>query len=176
LTVELDVAPRRRTAYVQTPPVRLYCSAARVMLAVPLPGLRPQDITVTVTARRVTIEARSRGPREETRDHVLAEWWVGPYYREVVLPGPVNGVLANATYGNGVLVLALPKLDPGQPSADAAFRLEADRPPRGVRVGHAGRTRQPTSTEEHRQKRATAARAAHHAHPTRPLPNRCARS
>jgi HSP20 family protein len=176
LTVELCVAPRRRTAYVQTPPVRIYCGAARVMLAVPLPGLRPQDITVTVTARHVTIEGRPRGPREEPHDHVLTEWWVGPYHREVVLPEPVNGVLANATYGNGVLVLALPKLDPGQPSADAAFRLEVDRPPRGVRVGHTGRTRQPTTTEEHRRKRATATRATRYGHPTQPRPDGCVRS
>jgi hypothetical protein len=76
----------------------------------------------------------------------------------VELPEPVNGGLANATYGNGVLVLVLPKLEPGQPSVDVELRLEVDRPPHGTRVGHTGRERQRTTTAEHLRKRAEVAR------------------
>jgi HSP20 family protein len=128
------------------------------MVAVPLPGLEPQDITVRVTARRLAIHGQPRGPCRQTRNLVLDEWAIGPYYREVELPESVNGGLANATYGNGVLVLALPKREPGQSSIDAEFRLEVDRPPRGTRVGHTGRQCQHLTTEEYRQKRAEVAR------------------
>ena len=128
------------------------------MVAVLLPGLEPQDITVKVAARRLAIHGRLRGPRGHTRDLVLAEWAAGPYYREVDLPVPVNGALANATYGNGVLVLVLPKLEVGQPAMDAEFRLQVDRPTHGVRVGHTGRRQQETTTEEYRRKRAEVAR------------------
>src|SRR5690348_11719457 len=128
------------------------------MIAVLLPGLKPQDISVKVAAGRLTIHGWLRGPRRPARDVALAEWAAGPYYREVELPAPVNGALANATYGNGVLVLVLPKLEPGQPSVDTKFRLQADRPPHGLRVGHTGRQQYPTSTEAYQRNRAELAR------------------
>jgi len=47
----------------------------------------------------------------------------------------VNGALANATYGNGVLALALPILASGQPSVRSEFVLEVIAATRGERVG-----------------------------------------
>lgn len=38
----------------------------------------------------------------------MATFGVADYYRKVTLPAPVEGVLANVTHGNGVLVVALP--------------------------------------------------------------------
>jgi HSP20 family protein len=96
-----------------TVPVRLYQIDDRIMVAAPMPGLEPEDIAVIVAGSRVIIRGAERGPGQHERDVLLAEWTIGPYYRELVLPQPVNGVLTNATYGNGVLVLALPKLAHG---------------------------------------------------------------
>lgn len=81
---------------------------------------------------------------------VLAEWAVGPYYREVSLPEPVNGALTNATYGNGDLVLSMPKAQAGDALA-AEIRLEAVDSTRGEHVGHVGRAVNPTTTRAHRQ-------------------------
>src|SRR5258706_10982733 len=99
-----------------TVPVRMYTTDSRIMIAAPMPGLEPDDISVNVADAHVTIRGQERGPRQHERDLLLAEWTVGPYERQIELPRPVNGALANATYGNGVLVLALPILALEQPS------------------------------------------------------------
>jgi HSP20 family protein len=134
-------------------PVRVYQIDDRIMLAAPMPGLEPEDISVAVAGPRVTIRGAERGPGQHERDLLLAEWTIGPYHREVILPQPVNGALANATYGNGVLVLALPKLEHGQPGAEAEFHLQAvGATIHGERVGHSGSTIAPTTTADHQQK------------------------
>ena len=45
---------------------------------------------------------------------LVEEWRIGPYYREISLPQPVDGNLTNATYGNGVLLLSMPRAQPNQ--------------------------------------------------------------
>ena len=140
--------------------VQVYQSERRVMVAAPLPGLEPTDITVTIRGDTVAIRGDYGGPLKEDpallgddpTALVVGEWTAGPYHRELILPHAVNGVLANATYGNGVLVLVMPKQEPGDASSDAEFRLDDAEPLRGERVGHAGRDIRPTTTEEHRQR------------------------
>jgi HSP20 family protein len=146
-------------------PVRVYEGDGRLMVAAPLPGLEPPDITVTVRGDRVVIHGEGRGPRQDARRLHLAEWSTGPYHREVTLPQAVDGARANATYGNGVLVVALPKASTGAGGAGGgaptvAFRLEVGAAPRGARVGHAGRDLHRTSTAEHRQRLAETAQRA----------------
>jgi hypothetical protein len=45
---------------------------------------------------------------KELKELLLDEWSVGVYHRELALPVPVNARCANVTYGNGVLMVALP--------------------------------------------------------------------
>ena len=53
----------------------------------------------------------------------------------LLLPQSVSGQLSIATYGNGVVVLAMPKSQIG-----------------GQRIGHTGSDLRPTTTEEHRRR------------------------
>ena len=106
----------------QTVPVQLHQADDRLGLATPLPGLEPQDIAVAISGDRLTIRGAYRGSRQEQPATLVSEWTMGPYYREITLPQPVNGVLTNATYGNGVLVLSMPTLEPGQQGGDTEFR------------------------------------------------------
>jgi HSP20 family molecular chaperone IbpA len=135
-------------------PVRVYQSDGRLMVAVPLPGVGPADIAVRVAGDALTIHGDVRGVRQEARDLLTVEWAIGPYHRELRLPQAVDGARANATYGNGVLVLALPKLQPGTPAGDAEFRLQVLDAPRGQRVGHHGQDLRPTTTAAHRRQTA----------------------
>ena len=98
---------------------------------------------------RAILHGEYRGPHQEDRDLLIAEWAVGPYYREIPLPQPVDGARTNATYGNGVLVLAMPKLSSGQEGSDAELRLDVLAATRGEYVGHAGRDLHATTTAEH---------------------------
>src|SRR5690242_13409256 len=89
-------------------PVRVYITDNRIMVVAPMPGLEPENISVTIAGDQVTLRGEERGPRQHAREMVVNEWTIGPYYRELVLPAPVQGARTNATYGNGVLVLAMP--------------------------------------------------------------------
>jgi HSP20 family protein len=122
----------------QTIPVQLHRAKGLLVLAAPMPGLEPQDISVSIHHDRVTIRGDYRASRQDQPETVISEWTMGPYYRDLNLPQPVSGGLTNATYGNGVLVLAMPTLEPGAQEDAAEFQLEADTGTRGQRVGHTG--------------------------------------
>jgi HSP20 family protein len=132
-------------------PVRVYQTTERVMLAAPMPGLAPEDILVRIEGRRVAVHGEERGPRQGDIAMAIAEWTVGPYHRELDLPEPVDGSASNATYGNGVLVLSMPKVGGGNLGTSAEFRLVTVAREHGERVGHVGREPAPSTTEQHWQ-------------------------
>jgi HSP20 family protein len=136
----------------QTIPVRVYGADEHIVLAAPLPGLEPENISVTIAGDKVIIAGEERGPGQHRRDVILDEWTIGPYYREVSLPEAVDGRLTNATYGNGVLVLSMPKQKNDQPAAGANFQLHPIEATRGERIGHAGMDVRPTAAFEHEKK------------------------
>ena len=125
-------------------PVRIYRSENQFALAAPLAGLEPEDITIAIDGKHVTIHGKQRGPRQDDLDLLKAEWSIGPYHRQVDLPENVDGSLANATYGNGVLVLTLPKADSKGKATRAEFTLEPVSPARGEHVGHVGHEIKPS--------------------------------
>ena len=134
----------------QTVPVQLHQAEDRLVLAAPMPGLEPQDIFVAISGSKVTIGGEYRGSRQDQPEVLVSEWTIGPYYREITLPHPVNGALTNATYGNGVLVLSMPTLAPGKQRNSTEFRLETIKSARGQRIGHTSSDIQPVEVTEDR--------------------------
>jgi HSP20 family protein len=121
----------------QTIPVRISETDDIILLAAPMPGLEPQNISVSIADRIVRVKGEERGPRQHELDLKIAEWRIGPYFREISLDQPLNGTMTNATYGNGVLVLSIPKAKSGNGS-NAEFQLKAIEPTRGERIGYTG--------------------------------------
>ncbi len=118
-------------------PVNLYENDREVMVAAPMPGIAPEDIDVEVTGdRRLLLRARQHGPGQERIEYLLREWSYGPFERNIALPRDVDGPRANLSYGNGVLMVSLPKAGRTIPA-----RLQVDRAghARGRTTGHAGR-------------------------------------
>ncbi|HSF34407.1 MAG TPA: Hsp20/alpha crystallin family protein [Candidatus Tectomicrobia bacterium] len=136
----------------QSVPLQIHQTEKLIVLATPMPGLEPEDISVVVAGNKVTLRGNYRGSRQENTDLIVSEWTIGPYYREVVLPAPVNGPLTNAAYGNGVLVLSMPKIDAESQGSYTEFKLQVVEATRGQHVGHTGSDIRPTSTQEHRRK------------------------
>jgi HSP20 family protein len=130
-------------------PIRIYRSKNQFAIAAALAGLEPEDIHISINGKHITIDGKQRGPRQDQLDLLQSEWTIGPYHREIDLPEEVDGSLANATYGNGVLILTIPKASVTPKPTRAEFTLEAVRPTRGERVGHVGHNIRPTTTREH---------------------------
>lgn len=128
-------------AHLHNAPAKVYRTPLRIMAAVPMPGLEPEDITVEVArASQLILRGQRRGELRGIKDELLNEWGVGDYYRKVTLPAPVDGALANVTYGNGVLVVALP-IAPR--TKTAMLKLAARTPTHGLRAGHMGKPIRP---------------------------------
>lgn len=125
-----------RDVEMQEVPAKVYRSDGRVVVAVPMPGLEPEDIAVEVQeGPRVILHGDLRGTLKDEKEVLVDEWNPGPYHREVPLPAPVDGERANVTYNNGVLVVNLPLAQKTRP---ASIALEARSPTQGERVGHRG--------------------------------------
>jgi HSP20 family protein len=94
-------------------PVNAYWSGdERLTIVAPMPGMAPADISIVIKGRAVTLQGRLRGPGQiQTKRHLLREWTVGPYRRELSLPTFVDVTRANATYANGILTVMLPAAD-----------------------------------------------------------------
>ena len=142
-------------------PVKLYRTADRLVIAAPMAGVRPEDVSVEVTeSGRLILQSRPRGvlraerfdvvvtvdrdgdqevwTREqwqELKEVFLDEWSAHGYYRELELPAAVDAPLGTVTYGNGVLVVALPL---AETLRSARLQLVLLGEGRGQRVGSVG--------------------------------------
>ncbi len=75
-----------------------------------VPGVRPEDVEVTVQGERVTIRAEARATEEPDADNwLMREHRFGLLQRSITLPAPVSSENAEARIENGVLSLRLPK-------------------------------------------------------------------
>lgn len=130
----------------QETPVKLYKSDDRITLAAPLPGLEPEDITISVDSEgRITLQGEARGRLEGDKSVLMDEWDPGPYMRELQLHESVDATAANVTYQNGVLVLSLPLSDSPRPADLSLERVSATE---GKRFGNAGRPAVPSPLGE----------------------------
>jgi HSP20 family protein len=136
----------------QPVPLKVFRSIDRLTVAAPMPGLDPEDVTVEVTREgRLVLEARlCREPKvlcgsfKSNKDVLLDEWSAGPYQRELQLTDPVDAQRATLTYGNGILVVALPLAEQHRP---ARLSMATIGPSRGERAGRPEHTHPRTAEE-----------------------------
>lgn len=158
----------RTTRNQQSVPLKLYRTPDRLVVAAPMPGLRAEDVSVDVTASgRLILQSTPRGLLrdelfnvevtddrdgdqevwthelwQETKQVLLNEWSARGYYRELELPVAVDASLGTVTYGNGVLVVALPVT---AETRSARLRLVPVAEGRGERLGSLGHPVQPAA-------------------------------
>ena len=79
-----------------------------------IPGVRKEDIKVSIDGDRVSIGAEVRKEKEEKKGETLirSERYYGSQFRGFTLQQAVDAGKADAKYENGVLELTLPKKEP----------------------------------------------------------------
>src|SRR5437588_1587539 len=81
-----------------------------------LPGIKPEDVQITVHGDTLTIRGESKAEEEKKGEHWhLRERRFGAFQRSVSLATPVNSDKAQAQYEHGVLTLTLPKSEAAKP-------------------------------------------------------------
>jgi len=99
------------------PPVDIYETEDReVVMKVEVPGLRRDDIDVTVEDNTLTIkgERRRDDTINEDRFHRVERAY-GVFSRSFTLPNTVDGARVRAEYRDGVLTIVLPVRDEARP-------------------------------------------------------------
>jgi HSP20 family protein len=98
--------------------VDMYDSENSVVVKTAVPGVKAEDIEVSVTGDTLTIKAETRDEEEVKRDNYLRrERRLGSYCRSVTLPGGLLSDKAEADYTDGILTLTFPKAEEVKPKS-----------------------------------------------------------
>jgi HSP20 family protein len=93
-------------------PVDMYETADSLVVKATVPGVKPEDVEVTVTGDLLTIKCESKSEEKvEKRNYLRQERRYGSACRQVTLPAGVDTNQAKASFEHGVLTLELPKVE-----------------------------------------------------------------
>lgn len=93
------------------PPVDIYETDSEVVVKAEIPGVKKEDIDVTIKENSVHIRAERKEEREEKTENVhRIERFYGRIERVVPLPAEVKPEEAKAEYKDGVLEVRIPKV------------------------------------------------------------------
>jgi HSP20 family protein len=99
-------------------PTEVRETADELQFAIELPGLRPEDIDLTVENNVLTISGEKKFEREEEKDdgeYRLFERRYGRFTRSFTVPATVDAGKVSASYESGVLSISLPKTEAAKP-------------------------------------------------------------
>ena len=97
-------------------PVDLAETNDEIVVKASLPGVKPEDIDISVTGQVLTLKGESKADNEEeTKNYYRRERRHGTFVRQFQLPTEVESDNAQATFEHGVLRLALPKAEAVKP-------------------------------------------------------------
>jgi len=101
----------------------MYQQDSNVVVKASVPGVKPQDIDVSVVGNTLTIKGEMKEEKEVKEENIIRrERCVGAFSRSMTLPNPVDTSKAKATFENGVLTLSLPVAEEAKPKE---IRVEA---------------------------------------------------
>ncbi|MBC7189642.1 Hsp20/alpha crystallin family protein, partial [Candidatus Aerophobetes bacterium] len=95
-----------------TPPVDLVDKGDSLVLRSEMPGVKKEDIKISVTEDEITISGKvERAKEEKEEDYYYAERAYSSWQRTIPLPVKIKSDAAKAKYENGVLEVTLPKAE-----------------------------------------------------------------
>ena len=97
-----------------TPALDLYQNNDNVIAVIELPGMRKEDIEISLHDGTLTIAGERKS---ETSDGAAerTERYVGKFRRSSTLPTRVDASKVSATYRDGILTVTLPKAEEAKP-------------------------------------------------------------
>jgi HSP20 family protein len=98
--------------------VDMYETEDAVVVKSAIPGVKPEDIDISLTGDTLTIKGETKTEKEvKEENYVRREMRYGSFVRTLPVPAPVVADKAEADFENGVLTLTLPKAEEVKPKA-----------------------------------------------------------
>ena len=99
-----------------SPALDLYQSNDNVVAVVELPGMRKEDIEISLHDGTLTISGeRKRETSSNGENAERTERYIGRFRRSIALPTRVDAGKVSATYRDGILTVTLPKAEEVKP-------------------------------------------------------------
>jgi HSP20 family protein len=98
-----------------SPALDLYETGDRVVAVVELPGMRKEDIDISLHDGTLTISGERKRESANGETAQRTERYVGTFRRSISLPTRVDAGKVSATYQDGILKVTLPKAEEAKP-------------------------------------------------------------
>jgi len=100
------------------PAVDMYQTKDDIIVKAALPGVKPDEIEISVTGDILTLKGEFRDEEKiEEGSYLRKERHFGQFVRELSLPTLVSSDKAKAEFEHGVLTLRLPKAEAAKPKS-----------------------------------------------------------
>jgi HSP20 family protein len=98
--------------------VDVYETDQDVIVKSSVPGVKPEDIDITITGDTLTIKGETKSEEKvEKANYIRQERRYGAFARSLTLPTSIVAENAKAEFEDGVLTLTLPKAEEVKPKA-----------------------------------------------------------
>ncbi|MBV9008466.1 MAG: Hsp20/alpha crystallin family protein [Verrucomicrobia bacterium] len=98
-----------------SPALDVYQNNDNVVARVELPGMRKEDIEISLHDGMLTISGERKSEISEADKAARTECYVGKFRRSVSLPTQVDANKVSANYRDGILTVTLPKAEEAKP-------------------------------------------------------------
>jgi len=95
-------------------PLDVYTTPSEIVVIANVPGLRPDDVAITLENDTLSINGEVKPPMENV-DYIFQERPYGKFSRALTINTPVEADKVEATFENGVLTITLPKAEAARP-------------------------------------------------------------
>ena len=95
-------------------PVDAYATDEAIVLVADVPGLKPEDLDVTLEGDTLTIRGEIK-PRQQNQNYLLRERLTGRFERVLTINTPIEANKVEATFEDGVVQIVLPKAEAVKP-------------------------------------------------------------
>lgn len=94
----------------------VYESGDDIVVEMSLPGVKPEDISTSLTGDSLTVSGETKEEtQEKERDYYQRQIRYGRISQSIVLPNSVKAEKVNASFNQGLLKLTLPKSEEAKP-------------------------------------------------------------
>jgi len=116
-------------------PLDVYATDDQVVITAATPGLKPEDLDVSVVQNTVTLSGTvgDYAQNIEGATWYLREQPFGQFRRSVTLPFPLDANQAEATFEHGIVRVVLPKAETAKPRK---IQIQAGSQPQAVGAGN----------------------------------------